>query len=347
MVDLTLEDIAKQAGVSRSTVSRVVNGQPNVREHVRRRVLEVIETTGYHPNVAARALASQRSWTLGLVIPRSVNSFFTDPYFPRLLQGIAQACNQANYTLGLFLVSTKEDEDKVFPRVSRRGMLDGILVQSGQIGDRLIDGLVDSGVPLVILGRPVAAHEVSYVDVDNVSAAANAVTYLARSGHKRIGTITGPANTTVSIDRRLGYLRALAEQGLPVDDALVAEADFTEAGGYDAARRLLPAGPSAIFAASDMMAIGGMRAAREAGLSVPGDIAFVGFDDLPFAAVSHPQLTTVRQPIFEFGQKAVEVLIDQIENGVEPPRRIIMDTELVVRASCGGQGQARGHGGAA
>jgi LacI family transcriptional regulator len=313
----------------------VVNGQPNVREHVRKRVLDVIESTGYHPNVAARALASQRSWTIGLVIPRSVGSFFTDPYFPRLLQGIAQACNQANYTLGLFLVSSKEDEDKIFPRVSRRGMLDGMIVQSGQIGDRLIDRLVASGVPLVILGRPVDARDVSYIDVDNVSAAAGAVTYLARLGYDRIATITGPAKSTVSIDRRLGYLRALAEQSLSVDEALVAEGDFTEAGGYEATRRLLAANPNAIFAASDTMAIGGMRAVREAGMNVPGDVAFVGFDDLPSSAVSHPQLTTVHQPIYEFGARAVEVLVDLIENGVEPPRRIIMDTELVVRASCG------------
>ncbi|MHB0875541.1 MAG: LacI family DNA-binding transcriptional regulator [Anaerolineae bacterium] len=335
MPDLTLEDIAKQAGVSRSTVSRVVNGQPNVREHVRKHVLEVIQSTGYHPNVAARTLASQRAWMIGLVLPRSVGSFFTDPYFPRLLQGVAQACNQCNFTLGLFLVSTKEDEEKIFPRVSRKGLLDGILVQSGQIGDRLIDRLVGSSMPLLIVGRPLVPDGVSYIDVDNVAAAADAVTHLIRLGYRRIATIAGPANSTVSIDRKEGYLRALREHGRTAEEALIAEGDFTEAGGYDAARKLLAAKPDAVFAASDMMAIGGMRAAREGGLSVPGDVAFVGFDDLPLAAVSRPQLTTVRQPIYEFGLKAVEVLIDLIENGVSPARRVIMDTELVVRASCG------------
>lgn len=335
MSDLTLEDIAKQAGVSRSTVSRVVNDHPNVRKDVRRRVLEVIARTGYHPNAAARALASQRSWTIGLVLPRSVSSFFTDPFFPRLTQGVAQACNQNNYTLSLFLISTKEDEEKIFPRLARKGYLDGILVQAGQIGDQLIDCLIESGVPLVVAGRPFDTNRVSYIDVDNVNAVYNAVSHLIRLGRKRIGMIAGPDNSTVSLDRRAGYTNALRERGLDPDPALVAEGDFSEASGYSAMQQLLPVKPGAIFAASDMMAIGAMRAIRDAGLRVPEDIAVVGFDDLPLASLPTPSLTTVRQHIYEFGYQAVEILIDLIENGTEPPRRVIMDTELIIRESCG------------
>jgi LacI family transcriptional regulator len=335
MSDLTLEDIAKRAGVSRSTVSRVVNNHPNVREAVRKRVLDVIQSTGYHPNVAARALASQRSWMIGLVLPRSVSSFFADPYFPRLAQGIAQACNQFNYTLGLFLVTTAEDEEKIFSRVSRKGLLDGILVQSGQYGDQLIDRLVNSDVPLVIIGRPFQTEDVSFIDVDNVNAAYNAVSHLIRQGHHRIGTIAGMANSTVSIDRLEGYRKALVERGLNVDESLIVEGDFTEASGYYAMQNLFYAKPDAVFVASDLMAIGAMRAVREAGLCIPEDIAFVGFDDLPLATFPDPPLTTVRQPIYQFGFKAVEILIDLIENGIKPARRIIMTTELIIRASCG------------
>jgi LacI family transcriptional regulator len=335
VADLTLEDIARQAGVSRSTVSRVVNDHPNVREGVRKRVLEVIRSTGYHPNAAARTLASQRSWMIGLVLPRSVSSFFTDPYFPHLTRGIAQACNQYNYTLGLFLISSTKDEDKIFPRVSRTGLLDGILVQSGQVGDQLIDRLVNSSMPLVIAGRPFHSDKVSYIDVDNANASSNAVSHLIRLGRKHVGTISGPSNTTVGIDRQAGYVRALTERGLMVDDSLIAEGDFTEAGGYYAMQRLLPAKPDAVFAASDTMAFGAMRAARDAGLRIPEDIALVGFDDLPLAALSDPPLTTVRQPVYQFGLKAVEILIELVENGVEPARRFIMDTELIIRDSCG------------
>jgi LacI family transcriptional regulator len=333
--DLTLEDIAKQAGVSRSTVSRVVNDHPHVREEVRKRVWEVIKSTGYHPNAAARTLASQRSWMIGLVLPRSVSSFFIDPYYPHLTQGIAQACNQYDYTLALFLVGTKEDEEKIFPRVSRRGLLDGILVQSGHIGDRLIDRLVNSNIPLVIAGRPFHSNGVSYIDVDNVDAVYNAVNHLIRLGYKRIGTIAGPDNSTVGLDRKAGYLKALDEQGWDVDESLIAEGDFTEAGGYHAMQQLLAANPDAVFAASDLMAVGAMRAVRDAGLTTPDDVAFVGFDDLPLATLSNYSLTTVHQPVVEFGIKAVETLIDLIENGIKPARRIIMETELIIRDSCG------------
>jgi LacI family transcriptional regulator len=334
---LTLEDIARQAGVSRSTVSRVVNGHPNVRADVRQRVLEVVQETGYHPNAAARTLASQRSRTIGLVLPRTVSSFFADPYFPHLTQGIAQACNQSDYTLGLFLVGSNEDEEKAFPRLSRRGYLDGVLVQTGQVGDQLIERLIHSEMPLVIIGRPFHSDGVSFIDVDNLDAARNAVGHLVRLGYQRIATITGPANNTTGIDRREGYLRALAERGRTVEEALVAEGDFSEASGYYAMKRLLPAKPDAVFAASDVMAFGGMRAIREAGLRIPDEIALVGFDDLPQASRSEPPLTTVRQQVVQFGMSAVEVLIDVIDNGVTPPRRIVMATELIVRDSCGAQ----------
>jgi LacI family transcriptional regulator len=331
MVDIRLEDVAKQAGVSRSTVSRVVNDQPNVREDVRKRVKEVIEHTGYQPNAAARTLASQRSWMIGLVLPRSVSSFFGDPYFPRLTQGIAQACNQYDYTLGLFLVGTKEDEEKIFSRVSRKGLLDGVLMQSGQIGDRLIDRLVYSNTPLLIIGRPFHTQGVSYIDVDNINAAWNAVKYLIQSGYQRIATIAGPPDSTVSIDRKDGYLKALVEYGIDANASLIVEGDFTEAGGYQAMQQLLAVRPDAVFAASDTMALGAMRCIREAGLSVPDDIAIIGFDDLPLAVVQDSPLTTIRQPIVQFGFKSVEMLIDLIENGIKPPRHMIMGTELIIR----------------
>lgn len=335
MPNLTLEDIARQAGVSRSTVSRVVNEDPNVSDNVRTRVHQVILTTGYHPHPAARSLASHRSWMIGLVLPRTVSNFFTDPYFPRLTQGVAQACNQHNYTLGLFLVDTKEDEKRIFPRISHKGLLDGILLQTAQMGDKLINRLVNSDFPVVIVGRPFYSNGISYIDVDNINAAHRAVCHLIQLGYRRIATITGRMNGTTSIDRKEGYLKAIIEHGWEVDEGLIAEGDFTEESGYLAMKQLLPVRPDAIFAASDMMAIGAIRAAREAGLRVPTDIAFIGFDDLPIASQSDIKLTTVRQPIIQFGAKAVDTLIDLIENGIKPSRRIIMDTELVIRDSCG------------
>jgi LacI family transcriptional regulator len=270
---------------------------------------------------------------IGMVLPRSVASFFADPYFPSLTQGIAQACNQNDYTLALFLVGTKEDDEKIFSRVSRNGLLDGVLVQSSVTRDNLIDRLAKTNVPMVVLGRPPHMSDVSYIDVDNVMAAYNAVNHLIELGRRRIGTIAGPQDTTVGLDRKEGYVKALVDRGLGTDKHLIEEGDFTEEGGYLAMQRLIPAGPDAVFVASDMMAIGAIRAVRQIGLRVPQDIAFVGFDDLPIARMADPQLTTMQQPVQQSGVRAVEMLIDLIENTEQPVRRVIMDAKLIVRDS--------------
>ncbi len=341
MPNLTLEDIAEKAGVSRSTVSRVINDQPNVSDGVRARVWEVIEETGYQPNVAARSLASQRSYMIGLVLPHSVSYLFTDPYIPHLIQGVAQSCNQHDYTLGLFHASTKEDEQKMYPRVSRAGLLDGVILQAGHHGDPLMDRLMDSDLPLVFVGRPFHSENVSFVDIDNIEGAYNAVSHLIRLGYQRIATIAGTGLSTVGIDRKQGYINALHNHDLPVDERLIVESDFTEAGGCQAMEDLLPARPEAVFAASDVMAIGAMRAVRKAGLKIPDEVAIVGFDDLPVAKMANPALTTIRQPINRLGSTAVDTLIDMINNGAKPHNRIILSTELVIRHSCGANHSSR------
>ena len=335
MNDLKLEDIAKLAGVSRSTVSRVVNASPNVDAATRKRVEKIIQTTGYHPNAAARSLASQRTNMIGLVIPRTTSAFFTDPYFPQLTQGVAFACNSHHMTLSLFLVGNQEDENEITPRLLRRGMLDGILVQSGNSDDMLFRRLISSQIPLLVLGRPPEEKSVNYIDVDNISAAKRATAHLISIGYQRIGTITGAIYSTTSVDRQTGFIQAMAEAGRQIDPTLIAEGDFSENSGYVAMKKLLPFRPDAIFAQSDVMAIGAMRAAQEAGLEIPGDVAFVGFDDLPIASTLPIKLTTVHQPITHFGIKAVDLLLDMIEKGTKPARRMILDTELIIRDTCG------------
>ncbi len=335
MGKFTLEQIAQMAGVSRSTVSRVVNNHAGVKPAVRERVSKVIQETGYHPDPAARSLAGQRSGIIGLVVPRAVQFLFTDPYYPRLMQGIAQACNSYDYILSLFLFHTEEEEQKLSLRLLRNQLVDGVILSALPLDDPLVSQLLANQVPFVMIGRPDNPNQVSFVDVDNVAGAYSVVRHLIQLGRKRIGTITGPLNTTVGLDRRQGYLNALNDRGVMIDEALMVEGDFTEVSGFTGMQRLLRQNLDAVFVASDTMAFGALRALRQAGVAVPNEVAMVGYDDLPSSATSEPPLTTVRQPIRRLGAQAVENLIDILANGRYPPRHVVTTTELIIRASCG------------
>lgn len=331
---LTIRQVAKLAGVSRSSVSRVLNDHPNVSPEMREQVQKVIAETGYQPHPIARSLSSRRSNIIGLVIPLTIRSLFDDPFFPHLIQGVSQGCNSKDYTLSLFLFHSREEERKLSRRLSRGELLDGVIVTATRIGAPLIPQLLESQVPLVVQGRH-SDPRVNYVDVDNVTGATMAVTHLIRLGYQRIATIAGSPDNSAAQDRKQGYLDALQNRGRSVDDALIVTGDFTQTGGYEAMQQLLPHRPDAVFVASDIMAHGALRAIHTAGLTVPDDIALVGFDDLPQSALVDPPLTTVRQPIQRLGALAVETLIDILDNGLERPRRLILPTELVIRDSCG------------
>lgn len=336
MKKLTLEEVARLAGVSRATVSRVVNNPDNVSPNLRVRVQKVIEETGYQPNLAARTLASRRSGIIGLIIPSVTEFVFADPYFPVLIEGISRACNLHDLTLTLFLFNSQDDQARVYQRALGTGLLDGLIVTADKLVDPLIPELIARQIPAVYVGRPHDASQTSYVDVDNVAGSYLATSHLIRLGYQRIATITGPLDSTAGIDRRAGYVKALRERGREIDDSLIAEGDFSRDSGYSAMRRLLPHRPDAVFAASDTMAFGALAALHDAGLKPPDDVALIGFDDLPPTMRSNPPLTTIRQPVRRNGMLAVEILLDLLKTGPQPPRHIILPTELVIRATCGG-----------
>ncbi len=329
----TLEGIAKLSGVSRSTVSRVLNNDANVRESTRQRVLEVIEQQHYRPNLAARGLASGKTDVIGVVIPVGLSLVFTDPFYPLLLQGIADASRTRDRFVMLWLAEP-EYERQTIEQVVGRGVVDGVIVASSTSEDPLVDSLFMTEKPFVMIGRHPARSDVSFVDVENREAARALTSHLLRLGYGRVATISGPQDSIAGSERLAGYEDALNDLGVAVDPDLVAEGDFSAQSGARAMSKLLERRPDAVFAANDTMAIAALREIQRAGLRVPDDIAVAGFDDIPDAAQTDPSLTTVRQPIRRLGSTAASTLMDLIADPGRRVREVILPTELVVRDSC-------------
>jgi DNA-binding LacI/PurR family transcriptional regulator len=326
----TLKMVAAAAGVSKSTVSRVINDSPSVTPQAVAAVSAAIEQLGYTPNRAARTLVSRRTHSLALVIPENTATFFTDPYFASVIQGAATRVSETDFTLALLIAAGSEDKVR---RYLRAGSVDGALVLSHHSDDRSYSHLAGT-LPTVFGGRPMSAEGAlpCFVDVDNGAAAQAVTARLVAAGRRRIATIAGPADMGAGVDRLLGWREALAQAGQP--DDLVEHGDFTPGSGADAARRLLARGVAfdGLFVASAQMASGALGVLREHGLSVPRDLGLVAFDDDYFAQTALPPLTTVRQPTLELGRTSVDVLIDLVEG--RPAERVtILPTELVSRGS--------------
>lgn len=325
----TIEEVATAAGVSRSTVSRVVNGSTAVSPEALAAVHDAIERLNYVPNRAARSLASRQTHAIALIVPEDTSRFFGDPFFAAIVAGITGTLRNSDYLLNL-LIASDDPGDKMTGFV-RNGGVDGALLVSHHTSDAFIERIADA-VPVVYGGRPVKQQDGDYVvDVDNILSAREATRRLIDIGRTRIATISGPLTMVSSVDRVQGFREALSDAGLsPFAEE---EGDYSEASGADAARRILDAGrPDAIFVASDLMARGALTALRASGIRVPEDIALVGFDDSAVALSCDPQLTTIRQPMYAQGEAMAQVLLSRLAGG-DPPRTTILPTELVVRAS--------------
>ncbi len=326
---VTIEEVARVAGVSRSTVSRVVNGSTAVSPEALDAVRQAIDALNYVPNRAARSLASSRTLAVAVIIPEDVHRFFGDPFFASIVEGINATIAASDYVLTLAIASN-DPADKMIGYV-RSGAIDGAIIVSHHTGDHFVERIA-AAVPVVFGGRPAASAGTAYfVDVDNTRGARDAVEYLIGQGHRSIATITGPQTMGAAVDRLRGYRDALAAAGLRPGQ--VADGDFTAEGGAAAMRSILAQGtPDAVFVASDLMARGALGVLEAAGLRVPDDVAVVGYDDSAVATSVSPMLTTMRQPSFEQGNRMASVLLALLA-GEEPPRATIMRTELILRES--------------
>ncbi|WP_091452370.1 LacI family DNA-binding transcriptional regulator [Micromonospora inyonensis] len=327
----TLEAVARRAGVSRATVSRVVNGSTTVAEPIRAAVHQAVAELGYVPNLAARSLVTQRTDSIALIMPEAATRVFSDDQvFPGIIRGVSQELEAADKQLVLMLAGSPAGRERVERYTSGRHV-DGVLFASLHGADPLPARLARLGIPVVCSGRGLGDSPVPYVDVDHVGGVTRAVRYLIESGRRRIATIAGPQDMVAGIERLTGYRDTVVAAGLP---ELVAYGDFTRESGAAAMRQLLTEHPDldAVFAASDLMAHAALRTLREAGRRVPQDVAVIGFDDIETAAYTEPPLTTVRQPILELGRAGTrQVLRIAAGETVEPA--LILPTELVLRAS--------------
>lgn len=334
---VTAQDVARLAGVSRTTVSFVLNNVTDMRisEETRQKVLEAARLLNYHPDAVARRMVTGQTRVLGFVLRQSPEQAFADLFLPQVLNGLSQAAARQGYQV-LFEPIPPDQPNTMYARLVNERHVDGIILSGPRFDDEDLLRLHREGAALVLIGR-LPDVEIPYVDVDNIGGARMATEYLIRKGHRRIGLITNaPLSYTASAERLAGYRQALEAAGLPFDETLVRCGNFTPQSGYQAMTDLLQVCPlpTAVFVASDTVALGALQAIRHAGLQIPTDISLIGFDDIPLAGFLDPPLTTVHLPAFNLGWEAAEMLLQRLQTEEASPFYRLLATHLVERESC-------------
>lgn len=335
MAQSTIKDIAKKLGLSPSTVSRALNDHPDISSETKGLVRQTAVALDYHPNSIAQSLQSKRSNIIGVVVPQVKHMFFAE-----IIAGITDITYDAGYTVMICQSNDdyKREELNLKALISQR--VAGLLISISQStnGCAHFNPLIKRGIPLVFFDRVSDKIEASKVVVNDFEGAFEAVEYLIQKGYRRIAHLGGPDFLNISQDRCKGYAAALKKHGLPFDDRMVLHAGLNEEHGREGMARLLeqaPEMPDAVFCVDDPVAIGAYSYLRSEGLSIPGDVALVGFSDDPIASLIDPPLTTVRQPAYDIGRRAIELLLEQLKSGEEDqiPRQEMLKTELVIRQS--------------
>jgi len=334
---VTARDVARRAGVSATTVSFVLNNVEGMRisAETRQRVLGAVKELDYHPDSLARHMVSGQTHHIAYVIRQSPEQAFADAFMPEVLNGLARGAATQNYHVLFEPIGPKDPRG--FAWLIRERHVDGIVIAGPRTDDPDLLNLLDRGVPVVLQGQ-LPGVQVPFVDVDNQHGARTATQHLIELGHKRIGLITNAGlNYTATVARLAGYREALASAGFPFDEKLVRYGNFTPQSGEAAIADLLNEKPTAVFVASDVVALGAMRRLQTLGLCIPNDVALVGFDDIPLARYLDPPLTTMRLPALGLGWGAAELITRLINQVPVLNPQVFLETKLIVRESCGGQ----------
>ncbi|HEX6483967.1 MAG TPA: LacI family DNA-binding transcriptional regulator [Ktedonobacteraceae bacterium] len=329
--DITIFDVADEAGVSYATVSRVINNKVHVSPEKRERVFRAMAQLGYVANMQARSLAGGKSRVVGLLV-----DYLSSSYMDEIIRGIDEALDAENYDLMLYTTHRRKTKESAYVTKLTRRLADGLLLILPRNTVAYLDTLRQRQFPHVLIDYLSDKQNVPSVSTTNFRGACDAMSFLLSLGHQRIGFITGTMEFGCARDRLDGYHAVLKDHGIPADPHLICEGNFMQPQGYECAQKLLslPERPTAIFASNDMMALGVMEAARERGLRLPEDLSIIGFDDIPQASYVHPALTTIRQPLEEMGRSAAHLLLKYIAHPNAEIERIELPTRLIIRESC-------------
>jgi len=317
-MNVTIYDVAREANVSMATVSRVVNGNPNVKPSTRKKVLEAIERLGYRPNAVARGLASKKTTTVGVIIP-DISSIF----FAELARGIEDIATMYKYNIILSNSDQNKEKELHLLNTMLAKQVDGILFMGGNITEEHVNEFQKSDVPIVLAATIEENHLIPSVNIDYEQAAFEAVTHLLEKGHTRVAYITGPANDPINTKKLAGYRRALEAYGIAYDEALIVEGDYSYDSGIEAYEKIaeLEEKPTGVFAGTDEMALGIIHGAQDHGVHVPEQLEVIGFDNTRLATMVRPRLTTVVQPMYDIGAVAMRLLTkymnkERVENHI-------------------------------
>jgi LacI family transcriptional regulator len=328
----TITDVAREARVSASTVSHVINETRYVSDEVKQRVHAAMEALNYQPNVIARSLRTRETLTVGVVV-----SDVTNPFFTSIVRAIEDEVLKQGYSIILCDTDEKPEREQAYLRLLMGRRVDGLIVAPSSGNADLLRSAIESGLPVVLLDRSVPGLAADVVLSDNESGAFDAVSYLIGMGHRRIGIIAGRLEVSTGADRMAGYVRAIRTHGIPADESLIEVAKFKRDIAYDKTMKMLNRAepPTALFVCNNVMTAGTMAALKAAGKKVPEDISVIGFDDSEWAALMDPPLTVVAQPIVELGTRAAQTLMRRISRGrVKTPRAVVLKPELILRDSC-------------